>query len=136
MIYIDDYAHHPVELEACIVSARELFPGKKLTGIFQPHLYSRTRDLCDGFALSLSLLDQVILLDIYPAREQPIPGVDAALIFDKITVKNKQLLSKENLIENLSIGEGEVLMTLGAGDIDTMVIPIREKLMVRDREGG
>jgi UDP-N-acetylmuramate--alanine ligase len=124
-----------VELEACIVSARELFPGKKLTGIFQPHLYSRTRDLCDGFASSLSLLDQVILLDIYPAREQPIPGVDAALIFDKITVKNKQLLSKENLIENLSIGEGEVLMTLGAGDIDTMVIPIREKLMARDMEG-
>jgi len=134
IIYIDDYAHHPAELDACISSARELFPGKKITGIFQPHLYSRTRDLCDGFASSLSMLDKLILLDIYPAREKPIPGVDSSIILDKVDLEDKQLIAQEKLIEQLIIEDGEVLLTMGAGDIDAMVEPI--KVMLDNRVSG
>jgi UDP-N-acetylmuramate--alanine ligase len=125
-IYIDDYAHHPKELEATINSVRELYPDKKITGIFQPHLYSRTRDLADGFAQSLSLLDELILLDIYAAREEPIEGISAETIFAKVTLKNKIRCAKQELLHILQKRKIEVLLTLGAGDIDTFVEPIKE----------
>jgi UDP-N-acetylmuramate--alanine ligase len=128
VVYIDDYAHHPEELRAAISSAKELYKGKKITGIFQPHLFSRTRDFVDGFAETLSLLDKVILLDIYPARELPIEGVTSKIIFDKISVKEKILCKKEEVLNELSKRKIEVLMTLGAGDIDTLVAPIKNYL--------
>lgn len=125
-VYIDDYAHHPEELKACITSARSIYPTKKITGIFQPHLFSRTRDFADGFAKSLSLLDEIIILDIYPAREEPIPGVTSNIIFEKITVKNKLLCPKDELINILKSRNPEVLITMGAGDIDKLVEPIKK----------
>lgn len=124
LVYIDDYAHHPEELKMCISSVKELYPTKKITGIFQPHLFSRTRDFLDGFAASLSLLDELILLDIYPARELPIPEITSQLILDKATCKNKKLLSKEELMPYIESTNFEVLLTLGAGDIDVFVEPI------------
>lgn len=124
-VFIDDYAHHPEELKAAIASARALFPLKHITGIFQPHLYSRTRDFADGFAASLQALDRIILLDIYPAREVPIPGVTSEIIFSKINHPNKFLLKKEELLAWIvTQPKPEVLMTLGAGDIDTLVQPL------------
>ena len=128
LIYIDDYAHHPNELKACISSARELFPNKKLTGIFQPHLYSRTRDFATQFAKSLELLDSLILLDIYPARELPIEGVSSKIIFDKVNIDNKIICTKNELINILKEQDLQVLLTLGAGDIDRLVKPIKEYL--------
>lgn len=124
LVYIDDYAHHPEELKMCISSVKELYPAKKITGIFQPHLFSRTRDFLDEFAASLSLLDELILLDIYPARELPIPGITSQLILDKATCKSKKLLSKEELMLYIESTNFEVLLTLGAGDIDVFVDPI------------
>ncbi len=124
-VYIDDYAHHPEELRASISSAKELFKEKKITGIFQPHLYSRTRDFADEFAKSLDLLDEIILLDIYPAREEPIPGVSSELIFNKIKNTNKTLCSKTELLNILKNKKPDILMTLGAGDIDEFVEPIK-----------
>lgn len=124
-VYIDDYAHHPAELRACISSAKELYPGKSVTGIFQPHLFTRTRDFAKGFAESLSLLDRLILLDIYPARELPIPGVTSEMILEKVTCPSKVLLPKEQVLDYLSQTPLEVLLTLGAGDIDQLVDPIR-----------
>ena len=128
IVYIDDYAHHPSELEMSIQSAKELYPGKKITGIFQPHLYTRTRDFVEGFAESLSLLDELILLDIYPARELPIEGVTSEIILDRVTIKEKSIVSKEELLESLSHKNIEVLLTLGAGDVDVFVKPIKEQL--------
>jgi UDP-N-acetylmuramate--alanine ligase len=120
-VYIDDYAHHPEELKACVNSAKDVFPGKKITGIFQPHLFTRTRDFADGFAESLSLFDSVILLEIYPARELPIPGITSEIIFDKLTCTNKTLCTKDQLMEVLKKHRPEVLITVGAGDIDKFV---------------
>jgi UDP-N-acetylmuramate--alanine ligase len=128
IVYIDDYAHHPTEIEAFLKSVRKLFPEKKITCIFQPHLFSRTRDFMEGFAESLSLCDQLILLDIYPARELPIEGVTSNVIFDKIKIKDKRLCSKSNVIEVLEEEETDILVTVGAGDIDTLVNPIKEML--------
>lgn len=125
-IFIDDYAHHPEELRACISSARELFSGKKLTGIFQPHLFSRTRDFADQFAESLDLLDEIILLDIYPARELPMEGVTSELLLGKMKKSNKRILSKENCLKYINENRPEVLLTMGAGDIDKMIFPIAE----------
>jgi len=125
-VYIDDYAHHPEELKASIGSAKELFEGKRITGIFQPHLYTRTRDFVDGFAECLELLDEIILLDIYPAREEPIPGVRSEIIFNKIKNQNKTLCTKAELMEILKDRKPEVLMTLGAGDIDEFIEPIKK----------
>jgi len=125
-VYIDDYAHHPEELKAAIVSVKELFKDKKVTGIFQPHLYSRTRDFADEFAQSLDLLDEIILLDIYPAREEPIPGITSEIIFKKLKKSNKILCTKNNVLEILKKRKPEVLLTLGAGDIDEIVKPIKE----------
>lgn len=127
--YIDDYAHHPAELAACIRSIKEMYQGKKVTGIFQPHLYTRTRDFADEFAKSLSLLDELILLDIYPAREKPIPGITSKCIFDKVTCSSKELCSKENVIQVLNHKDFEVLLTLGAGDIDRLVEPITNLIL-------
>jgi len=124
-VYIDDYAHHPEELKASICSAKELFKDKKITGIFQPHLYTRTRDFVDEFAESLDLLDEIILLDIYPAREEPIPGITSEVIFRKIKNKNKKLSTKNDVLEILRNKKPEILMTLGAGDIDELVEPIK-----------
>lgn len=126
IVLIDDYAHHPAELEASIRSVKELYPGKKVTGIFQPHLYSRTRDFAADFARSLSHLDELILLDIYPAREEPIPGVTSRIIFDKVTIPKKQLCSKEQLLSIISNENYEVLLMLGAGDIEQLVEPVKE----------
>jgi UDP-N-acetylmuramate--alanine ligase len=126
--YIDDYAHHPEELKASITSVRQMFPGRKIFGIFQPHLYTRTRDFAAGFAESLSLLDELILLDIYPARELPIEGVTSEIIFDKIQIENKIICTKEQLMDMLVNKDIDVLMTLGAGDIDRFVEPITKFL--------
>ncbi len=130
--YIDDYAHHPEEIRACIETARELFPGKKITGVFQPHLFSRTRDLADGFAESLALLDNLYLLDIYPAREKPISGIDAGWLFEKIKLKDKSLVSKEQLPKIFLEKRPDVLLTMGAGDIDAMVKPITQALQKKN----
>jgi UDP-N-acetylmuramate--alanine ligase len=127
-VYIDDYAHHPSELNAAISAARELFPGRKITGIFQPHLFSRTRDFVDGFAKALDALDELIILPIYPAREEPIAGVTSAMILDKMKSNHKVLKQKEDLIPYLKANEFEILLTLGAGDIDVFVPQIEELL--------
>ena len=128
VVFIDDYAHHPRELKASIESIKLLYADKKVTGVFQPHLFSRTRDFMNEFAESLSLLDELILLDIYPAREEPIPGVTSQQIFDRVSIENKILIPKENLIDKLGNIEPEVLVTFGAGDIDKL-LPGIEKML-------
>lgn len=124
-VYIDDYAHHPAELHACISTVKELFPDKKITGVFQPHLFTRTRDLMDEFSQSLGLLDELILLDIYPARELPIPDVTSQALLEKIILKNKFLVPKQQLIAFIDKCKPQVLITMGAGDIDQLVEPIQ-----------
>jgi UDP-N-acetylmuramate--alanine ligase len=123
--YIDDYAHHPKELEMCISSVKELYPNKKVTGIFQPHLFSRTRDFADDFAVSLDLLDETILMDIYPARELPIEGITSELLLQKMTSAVKEIVQAKDVVENIKNREIEVLLTLGAGDIDRLVEPLK-----------
>lgn len=125
VVYVDDYAHHPAELEAAISAARMLYPDRKLTGIFQPHLYTRTRDFATGFATALDLLDECILLDIYPARELPIPGVSSEMIAGLMKNKNVTLTNKASLLEVLKTKHLDVLMTMGAGDVDTQIEPIK-----------
>lgn len=129
--YIDDYAHHPAELATAISSIREIFPGRKITGIFQPHLYTRTRDLAPEFAEALSGLDKLILLDIYPAREEPIPGVTSDIIFKDVTAAEKVLITKEELMPLLEKEDVDVLVTFGAGNIDRFIEPIKEMLSKR-----
>jgi len=131
LVYIDDYAHHPEELRACISAVKEMYPAKKVTGIFQPHLFTRTRDFANEFARSLELLDELILLDIYPAREKPIEGVTSEMLLENVNTKNKKIVSKKELINEIKDREVEVLITLGAGDIDTMVEPIKNELLNR-----
>jgi len=128
-IYIDDYAHHPEELNSTINSVRELYPEKKITGIFQPHLYSRTSDFALDFAESLSLLDKLYMLDIYPAREEPIPGVTSDLILKDVALDEKLLCKKEDIVELIDKDRPEILLTLGAGDIDQLVLPLKELLL-------
>lgn len=128
LVFIDDYAHHPEELKATIDSVKKLYPTKKVTGIFQPHLFSRTRDFADAFAVSLDLLDECILLDIYPAREKPIEGITSQMLIGKMKSKNKKVLSKNATVEYLKINRPEVLLTMGAGDIDGLIEPI-EKIL-------
>ena len=127
-VYIDDYAHHPTELDAAISAAKMFYPNKKITGVFQPHLFTRTRDFAEGFAAALDTLDEVLLMDIYPAREKPIEGVNADMVFSMMKNSNKIRVNKGNLLEELKKKEIEVLMTLGAGDIDIFRIPIRNWL--------
>ncbi|MFV0329053.1 MAG: UDP-N-acetylmuramate--L-alanine ligase [Dysgonomonas sp.] len=128
IVMIDDYAHHPEELAASITSVKELYPERKVTGIFQPHLYSRTKDFAPEFSKSLSLLDELILLDIYPAREKPIEGVTSKIIFDKVTCP-KTLCNKEELLPLLDKkNDIDILLTIGAGDIDQLLGPIKGTL--------
>jgi UDP-N-acetylmuramate--alanine ligase len=126
-IYIDDYAHHPSEINAFVRSLKALYPGKKIKLIFQPHLFTRTRDFADEFAQSLSQADEVILLEIYPAREKPLPGVTSEMLLKRITAAKKGIFSKTEVLENLSQElDFDILATVGAGDIDTLVSPIRK----------
>lgn len=127
-IYIDDYAHHPEELRACIKAIKSLYPDKKLCTIFQPHLFTRTRDFADGFAEVLSMTDELIMLDIYPARELPIGGVNSAMVLDKVSISAKQILSKQGTIDYIRLKKPELLLTVGAGDIDTLIIPLKKVL--------
>ena len=135
LAYIDDYAHHPAELSSAISSMRDIFPGRKLTAIFQPHLYTRTRDFAEEFAQALSKVDKLILLDIYPAREEPIPGVSSEMIFKDVTAPEKVLLRKEELMDYLSDEPLDVLATFGAGNIDRFIEPITEMLHARLHSG-
>lgn len=128
LIFVDDYAHHPEEIKALLESTQALWPDKKITAIFQPHLYTRTRDFSDGFAESLSTADNVILLDIYPAREKPIPGVTSETIRKKMNAHDVKLYVKEDVLDYFDHHTPEVLLTIGAGDIDTLVSPIKQKL--------
>ena len=125
-ILLDDYAHHPDEVSASISSVKELYPDKHLTVIFYPHLYSRTRDFAPQFAEALSLADRVILLPIYPAREEPIEGVTSEIILNRLTCKEKEITLKENLIEKIKVGKFEVLMTMGAGNVDIFLPEIKD----------
>jgi len=127
-VYIDDYAHHPEELNAFIKSVKALYPSKKLTVIFQPHLYSRTKDFSTGFAKALDQADQVWLLDIYPARELPMEGVTSDLILSQMELKDKKLINKEAVIQEIKNSDFEILATLGAGDIDRLVPEIKDVL--------
>lgn len=129
--YIDDYAHHPKEISSAVSAMRDIFPGRKLTAIFQPHLYTRTRDFADDFAKALSGVDKLILLDIYPAREEPIPGVTSEIIFDKVTAPEKVLMTKEELMDYLRNEPVDTLITFGAGNIDRFIGPITEMLRKR-----
>ena len=124
-VYIDDYAHHPTEINALVSSVRLLYPGKKVTGVFQPHLFSRTRDFFEGFAKELSKLDEVILLPIYPAREEPIPGVNSDELVAAITCTDKKLMQPHESINYLKVHKTDVLLTIGAGDIDRIVEPLK-----------
>lgn len=128
VVLIDDYAHHPEELAASITSIKKLYPDRKLTVIFQPHLYSRTLDFYKEFAQSLSLADKVILIPIYPAREQPIPGVNSEMILDLVTTKDKEIMEYQDLVDRINKEDTDVLLITGAGDIELLVEPIKSKL--------
>lgn len=130
-IFIDDYAHHPEEIRVFLESVREIYPNKKITAVFQPHLFSRTKDLAAQFAQQLSKADEVVLLDIYPAREVPVPGVTSQLIFDQLTCAEKTLLNKTELVDFVQNKNFEVLLTIGAGDIDKYLQPIAQLLSLR-----
>lgn len=127
-VYVDDYAHHPAELRAVISAARMMFPGRKITGVFQPHLFTRTRDFADDFAAALDGLDECILLPIYPARERPIEGVSAEMILQKMNLKDKKIVTKAELLNEIKKNKPEVLLTMGAGDIDTLIEPIKSSI--------
>ena len=132
IVFLSDYAHHPSEIKQSVMSMRELYRDKKITAVFQPHLYTRTRDFYKDFADSLSLLDEVILVDIYPAREQPIPGVSSRLIYDNLRPGiEKSMCKKEEILDVLKAKHIEVLITLGAGDIDNYVPGICDLLSRR-----
>ncbi len=132
-VMIDDYAHHPGELRASISSVRDLYPGRRLTVIFQPHLYTRTRDFAPEFAAALSLADEVILLPIYPAREEPIPGVNSEMILQQVTSTKKIIYSKENLIKSIHLSNFDVLLTAGAGDIANLLPAICDEFKKQER---
>jgi UDP-N-acetylmuramate--alanine ligase len=133
IVYIDDYAHHPAEIEAFLKSLKSMYAGKKITVIFQPHLFTRTRDFAEGFSKSLSIADEVLLLDIYPAREEPIPGITSDILFKDITSPVKIKCTKNDLMRKLESMDVQVIATVGAGDIDTMVKPIKEMLSMRSK---
>lgn len=124
-IYIDDYAHHPEELRACLTAVKTLYPGRKLTTIFQPHLFSRTRDFAAGFAEVLAMTDELILLDIYPARELPIEGISSEMLLKNVAVSDKKLLTKQETIDHIKKEMPGLILTVGAGDIDTLVKPLQ-----------
>ncbi|MGJ5642489.1 UDP-N-acetylmuramate--L-alanine ligase [Formosa sp. S-31] len=128
LVFIDDYAHHPEEIHAVHQAVREMYPGKKVLAVFQPHLFSRTRDFAEDFAKRLSQFDEVVLLDIYPARELPIEGVTSAWLLDKIENDKKQLVTKDELVNTIKTSDAQVVITLGAGDIGTEVERIKQVL--------
>lgn len=128
LVYIDDYAHHPTEIDAVFQAVTELYPEKKVLAVFQPHLFSRTRDFGDDFAKSLSQFDELILMDIYPARELPIEGITSEWLFNKIDSQQKEIVSKECLIASILKSNAQVIVTIGAGDIGEMVVSIKEAL--------
>lgn len=130
LVYIDDYAHHPEEINAVHQAVREMYPGKRVMAIFQPHLFSRTRDFIDDFAKSLSQFDEVVLLDIYPARELPIAGVNSSWLLGKIKNQNKQLITKQNIVTKIHESEAQIILTIGAGDIGEEVKTIKKALGV------
>ncbi|WP_316832769.1 UDP-N-acetylmuramate--L-alanine ligase [Pedobacter aquatilis] len=127
-VYIDDYAHHPEELKACFNAVRQLYPDRKLTVVFQPHLFSRTRDFADEFAKVLASADELILLDIYPARELPIEGINAQYLLDKITLADKKIMAKNDVLDYVKQTKPELILTVGAGDIDTLIEPLKNIL--------
>ena len=129
-VFIDDYAHHPEEINAVHQAVREMYPDKEVLAVFQPHLYSRTKDFADAFAKSLSQFDELILLDIYPARELPIEGVTSSWLLSKIDIKNKQLVSKNELINKIRQSSAKVLLTIGAGDIGEEVKHIKKEFSI------
>ena len=129
MVYIDDYAHHPTEINAVHQAVRELYPNQKVVAIFQPHLFSRTKDFADDFAKSLSQFDEVVLMDIYPARELPMLGITSAWLLDKMTNANKKLVSKEQLIDTIKQSDAKIIVTIGAGDIGELVPSIKKALL-------
>jgi len=129
--YIDDYAHHPKEIDALLHGVKLMFPDKKILGVFQPHLFSRTKDFADGFAKSLETLDEIVITDIYPAREKPIEGINAEFLLNKIEKENKIYCKKEDLPELFANSNAEVFLTIGAGDIDKMIEPIKNKLLIK-----
>ncbi|WP_348822742.1 UDP-N-acetylmuramate--L-alanine ligase [Flavobacterium aestuarii] len=128
LVYIDDYAHHPTEINAVHQAVRELYPGRKVLAVFQPHLFSRTKDFADNFAKSLSAFDEVLLMEIYPARELPMEGVNSQWLMDKMTNKHKRIVSKEDLISEILANNAAVIVTIGAGDIGEMVPSIKKAL--------
>ena len=131
-VYIDDYAHHPTEISACVGSVKELYPNSRITGVFQPHLFSRTRDFGDEFAQSLEALNELVLMEIYPAREEPIAGIDSEWLLNKVRMVNKKLVDRENLVDEILRLDPEVLLTMGAGDIDKMIEPLKSALNEKD----
>ncbi len=131
-VFIDDYAHHPEEINAVHQAVREMYPNKKVLAIFQPHLFSRTRDFIDDFAKSLSQFDEVLLLDIYPARELPIEGVTSRWLLSKITNKNKQLITKQQLLQKIHDSEAQIVLTIGAGDIGEEVKHIKKEFSLEN----
>jgi UDP-N-acetylmuramate--alanine ligase len=131
LVMIDDYAHHPQELEALISGAKNLYPDRKCTVVFQPHLFSRTKDFADDFAKSLSLADELVLLPIYPARELPMEGVTSKLIFDKVNLAKKKMMDAKELAGFLKTERIEMLIMCGAGDIDALVAPVKALLQTK-----
>lgn len=131
LVFIDDYAHHPEELRAVLLSLKSMYPGQKITGIFQPHLYSRTQDFAEEFGENLSLLDELLLLDIYAAREDPIEGIDSEMLLSKVVIKNKTLVKKNELVSGTALKNKnlQIVITLGAGDISALVEPLRVTLL-------
>jgi UDP-N-acetylmuramate--alanine ligase len=129
LVYIDDYAHHPTEINAVHQAVSELYPNQKVLAVFQPHLFSRTKDFVDGFAASLSAFDEILLMDIYPARELPMEGITSQWLLSKMTNPNAKLVSKEKLITSIKSSNAKVIVTIGAGDIGELVKPIKEALL-------
>ena len=134
-VLIDDYAHHPTEINAVENSIREMYPNEKVLVVFQPHLFSRTRDFIDDFAAALSKFDEVLLLDIYPARELPISGVDSDWLLSKINNRHKKLTQKNNLIKDIKISSAKVVAMLGAGDIGLLINEITNQLLKPEENG-
>jgi UDP-N-acetylmuramate--alanine ligase len=133
-IYIDDYAHHPTEIKSLIDSVKLLYPNRKVTAVFQPHLFTRTRDFIDDFAFQLSRVDRLILLPIYPAREEPIEGVNSEFLLSKTTCSEREVIDLESVISGLTnLGDNSLLLTIGAGNIDKLRTPIQEMLENTDK---
>jgi UDP-N-acetylmuramate--alanine ligase len=128
LVYIDDYAHHPTEINAVNQAVRELYPGQKVLAVFQPHLFSRTRDFADGFAKSLSAFDEVILLDIYPARELPMEGITSQWLMDKMSNSNRKIVAKDDLLASIKASDATIIVTIGAGDLGELVPSIKNIL--------